>query len=295
MENINISELNINENENTNIVLYTLPELYKAKIIKRPSSQIKSPYVSDIILCDSNDETIYLAHCPSLGCCGLCETDSIVYVSKNNNPKAKCDYIIQQAYYNEPIKNKSVIIGTAPKLAEKMVHNALVNNYFLDFKTKTVQSEKCFKNSRFDFCGTLEDDIPFILEVKTVPIAHYENIDMKKYLKNNYEERPFESKIAYFPVGYRKSKKEPISPRAIKHLEELAEIKKENPEYRCMLCFVIQRIDVECFQPSTQDTFYLDAIQNAVNDGVEIKVLVINWCNNIAYLHNNNLRIKLNP
>ena len=28
-------------------------------------------------------------------------------------------------------------------------------------------------------------------------------------------------KIAYFPDGYRKTKKEPVSPRAIKHLHDL--------------------------------------------------------------------------
>ena len=143
MENLNIQSLSINESPK---ILYTLPQLFKAKIIKRPSSKIKSPYVADIILDDDETETQYLAHCPSLGCSGLCENNCTVFVSKNNSPNTKCDYVIQQAYYEEPTKNKNVIIGTAPKLAEKIVHQALLQNCFDDLPIKTLQSEKCFKN-----------------------------------------------------------------------------------------------------------------------------------------------------
>jgi len=292
MENINIQNFSIN---NTPKILHTLPQLVKAKIIKRPSSQIKSPYVADIILLDDETETHYLAHCPSLGCSGLCETNCIVFVSKNNSPNTKCDYVIQQAYYEEQTKNKNVIIGTAPKLAEKIVKEALLQNCFEDLVVTDLQSEKCFKNSRFDFCGTLENNIPFILEVKTVPIAKYEDISEKQYLKNNYDsptDYPFESKLALFPVGYRKSKKESMSPRAIKHLNELAEIKEENKETRCILCYVVQRIDVQSFQPSLQDEFYIEAFNNAVEKGVEIKILVINWIGENAYFYRNDLPIN---
>ena len=293
MENINIQNFSISD---TPKILHTLPSLVKAKIIRRPSLTIKSPYVATIILIDDKSETQYLAHCPSLGCSGLCETGCTVFVSKNNNTSAKCDYVIQQAYYEEVSKNKCVTVGTAPKLAEKIVNQALLQNCFEDLIVTELQSEKCFKNSRFDFCGTLENDVPFILEVKTVPIAKFEDLSDKQYLKNNYDnpiDYPFESKTALFPIGYRKSKKEPISPRAIKHLNELAELKEENPETRCILCYVVQRIDVQCFQPSYQDEFYLEAYKNAVEKGVEIKILVVNWIGENAYFYRNDLPINI--
>ena len=70
------------------MLLHKTNLLRKAKVIKRPSSTIKSPYVADIQLVDDDydvvDFTIYLAHCPSLGCCGLSDTNSIVLVSENN-------------------------------------------------------------------------------------------------------------------------------------------------------------------------------------------------------------------
>jgi len=59
------------------MILYQTLPLFKAKVIKRPSASIKSPYVADILLVDDNneplDDVLYLAHSPSLGCCGLAE------------------------------------------------------------------------------------------------------------------------------------------------------------------------------------------------------------------------------
>jgi DNA-binding sugar fermentation-stimulating protein len=299
MSNINIENIVINDDIHQNKLLYSLPKLYKARIVKRPSSKIKSPYVADIILIDSDDENIYLGHCPSLGCSGLCENNCIVYVSKNESKNTKCDYVVQQAFYEENDKQKNIRIATSPKLGEKITRNALLQHCFEDLDIKDLQAEKCFKNSRFDFCGTLNDDNEtfFILEVKTVPIARYEDIIEKQYNKNFingvYENRDFKSKIALFPVGYRKNKNESMSPRAIKHLEELVEIKKENPNYRVIMCYVIPRIDITTFSPSIQDTFYYDAFKNAIENGVEVKTLTINWIDNNAFLYNNQCILQL--
>ena len=64
--------------------ILTKSSLVKAKIIRRPSLTIKSPYVATIILINDESETHYLAHCPSLGCSGLCETGCTVFVSKKS-------------------------------------------------------------------------------------------------------------------------------------------------------------------------------------------------------------------
>ena len=78
------------------IVLYQSDKLFRGKVLKRPSKIIKSPYVADVILNDNsnvdinsnidiniNDDSTtdmqnYLAHSPSLGCCGLADTDARV-------------------------------------------------------------------------------------------------------------------------------------------------------------------------------------------------------------------------
>ena len=81
------------------MILYTLRDIIKVKIISRPSRVCKTPYVADIELPNG---TILQAHCASLGCCGLCEKDCYVYASPilSNCPQSKskvCSYKIDLA------------------------------------------------------------------------------------------------------------------------------------------------------------------------------------------------------
>ena len=58
------------------------------------------------------------------------------------------------------------------------------------------------------------------------------------------------------------------------------------------MCYVIQRPDVNCFQPSIVDPQYREAFKEAVDAGVEIITLVINWkSNGEAYFVRDNLHI----
>ena len=131
-------------------------------------------------------------------------------------------------------------------------------------------------DSRFDFAGIDCNNIPFIMEVKNVPLADYEDICSKDRKKMCYDDRAYDSKVAYFPDGYRKKSSEPVSPRALKHIRELTLIKKESIT-RCIMCYVIQRPDVNCFQPSIIDPQYRQAVKEAIEAGVEIITLVIKW------------------
>ena len=76
--------------------------------------------------------------------------------------------------------------------------------------------------------------------------------------------------------GYRKKRDDPVSPRALKHINELAYIKR-NFETRCIMCYVIQRTDVDRFQPSVIDQIYREAFREAVNAGVEVITMVVEW------------------
>jgi DNA-binding sugar fermentation-stimulating protein len=132
------------------------------------------------------------------------------------------------------------------------------------------------------------------MEIKNVPIANYEEIPQVKKSNNktskkkiqdapDYKSRPFDSKVAYFPEGYRKKSTDSMSPRALKHVRELTLIKNEttpDKPIRCILCFVIQRNDVERFQPSSLDPEYREAVQIAKNSGVEIMAMVVKWDKN---------------
>ena len=166
------------------------------------------------------------------------------------------------------------------KLAEKITHNALKHNLIqhISIDTSTIQTEKKFLNSRFDFCGKTTDGIDFVLEVKNVPLADYEDVPKKERKSLDTSHYAWNDKVAYFPDGYRKKKNAPVSERALKHVNELAELKETHGNnIRCILLFVIQRKDVSRFQPSIIDPFYREAVQRAWEIGVEIRTLQVEW------------------
>jgi len=212
-------------------------------ILKRPSKHCKSPYVADVLL-ESGEEVI--AHAPSLGCCGLCEKGSVVYMIPLDGKV--CKYSIWLS------KQKETLVGIYPKNAEKMVETYI--EYIVP-NVKKLEREKKILNSRFDFIGIDSNDRPFIIEVKSVPLC--------------------ENNIAYFPDGYRKKKTDVISPRALKHVQELQKMKEDFPHYRCILCFVVQRDDATSFTISDKDMIYKDAISQAIQKGVEVISIQIKW------------------
>ena len=271
------------------MILLTISQLHKGIIIKRPSAHIKTPYVADVTV-DSID---FLAHTPSLGCCGLADKGAEVLMEKTE--KTKTNFRVQLAIFNEPEKNNIQFIGINPKLSETLVNNALLNNCFHNLKNiKKIGREKKILNSRFDFIGVDKDDRSFILEVKAVPLADYDDIYAKERKKKDYTNRAYDTKISYFPDGYRKKLKDTVSPRALKHVQELEKIKQQEPNMRCILCFVIQRTDVKQFQPSLIDPIYRKAVQKAWINGVEIFTLQVSWSvDGVASFYSSKLPICL--
>lgn len=258
-------------------ILFQISNMHVANVIQRPSKSIKSPYVSDVIM---NEEQL-LAHSPSLGCCGLADKGAEVLVEKTST--SKCDAKIQLSVFKEPNKSNTQIIGIHPKLSETLVHQALLKDCFTLLTIEKVEREKKMKNSRFDFMGIDRSGKQFILEVKAVPLADYDYVNINYNKKrnsdsdNDYAHLEYNEKISYFPDGYRKKKTDTVSPRALKHIQELEQIKMENPEIRCILCFVIQRTDVKHFEPSKLDSIYKEAVQKAYINGVEIFTLQVHW------------------
>lgn len=269
-------------------LLLKLDHLIEGTVYKRPSKYIKTPYVADVMPFIDSTETMnresVLAHSAALGCCGLADVGASVLMSmitpKKEDEKLHCTYRIYLSIFKE--KNNETIIGIYPKLAEDLTEIALKNNYLhilqnvKSHRRETVIYVEGKIDSRFDFSGIDSNGVPFIMEVKNVPLADYEDIDSNERKKKCYDGYDPNSKVAYFPDGYRKKKTDTVSPRALKHIKELTLIKKES-KTRCIMCYVIQRSDVKCFQPSIIDPEYREAFKNAVESGVEIITMVVQW------------------
>ena len=284
--------------------LIKLDNLIEGQIIKRPSKYIKTPYVADIIC---NDEEV-LGHTASLGCCGLADVNASVLISLSpesktksrklvkNKANMKCTHTVYLSILR--YRENEQIIGIHPKLAETLAEVALHANLLTSLKNikryrrETVIYVKDKIDSRFDFRGIDQNGIPFIMEVKNVPLADYEDITATERSKMDFSERDFNSKVAYFPDGYRKKSSVPVSPRALKHIRELTLIKKET-KTRCIMCYVIQRTDVNRFQPSIIDPEYRTAFKEAMEEGVEIITMVVGWnINGEAYFIRDDLPIS---
>ena len=256
------------------MLLYTIPGTIKeATVLKRPSKTCKTPYVADIII--HSDETVHMAHTPSLGCCGLANKESVVLVNDIPNPKGVCTKSIQIAKIIND--NHSTYVGIHTKLAEIITQSAIKNNCIKKLQNvRQLEREKKFLNSRFDFTGIMENGKRFILEVKSVPLADYEDITAKERKKKDYSNRDYNSKVAYFPDGYRKKKGAVVSPRALKHINELKQICLEG-EIETFMCYVIQRDDASSFQTSVLDPTYKQAVDDARKCGVHIITLQVGW------------------
>lgn len=275
-------------------IIFSIANLIEGTVLHRPSKNIKSPYVADVLIEENNIKTEVISHSPSLGCCGLAEKDAIVLLSKLPiKTEQKCTYRICLSIFRDPQHpDCESIVGIYPKFAEQLAENALKNGLLSLLKNpKNYRRETVIKienkvDSRFDFSGTDENNIPFIMEIKNVPIANYEETpyikpSKKKVILPDYSSRDFNSKVAYFPEGYRKKSTDTVSPRALKHIKELTIIKTDSSTpIRTILCFIIQRGDVERFQISTLDPEYRDAVKNAKDCGVEIIAMLVKWHRN---------------
>tara|TARA_B110000305_G_C19465599_1_gene657670 strand:+ start:379 stop:1191 length:813 start_codon:yes stop_codon:yes gene_type:complete len=252
------------------MLLFNIGELIEGNVVKRPSEHCKTPYVADVNI----NNLHVLAHTAALGCCGLSDKGSKVLMIRSKNNKNVCSHKIILSEQTE--KGVTHLIGIDPKNAEEIVEQCLKKNCLRTLKNATYKREQCYMNSRFDFKGVDEDGKTFILEVKNVPLADYVDCSKKERKHMTFEDRQFDSKISYFPDGYRKNTNVPVSERALKHINELKEIRM-NDNYRTILCFVIQRTDISSFQPSIIDIHYRQAVQEAVANGVELLTVVCKW------------------
>lgn len=264
------------------IPIYTLPQLYKGIVLHRPSKVCKSPYLADVKIFDVDGNVLeenVMAHSPALGCCGLIATNVNVLCTKSESTKNKSKYII-----NHVIDENNVIIGVNPMLANPIVKSLLLNNKIEQFQNITqLKAEVTVDESRFDYTFLNEYGQKVYLEVKNVPLADVVDVSAKERKKMDLSSYDLSKKIAIFPDGYRKNKDEPVSVRALKHVNHLASIHKEDSNVICALLFLIQRNDVVYFKPSSLDKIYEKAVYDAYESGVKILPICVIWINNKCY------------
>ena len=206
--------------------------------VARPSTKIRSPYVSDVQIGD----TTILAHAPALGMGHIMKPGSKVLVTPIHNANVgKCTHCIQGVFEND------VLVGANPLNANKFFHRCFSKNLLEAFSSYSIIKSEVKANemgSRFDF--RLNENT--FVEVKSV-------------LVND------DTGVATFPIGNKK--KGTISERANKHIDELAAITREGNE--CYIVFVILRGDSQSFSPNfKKDPVFCEKLHKAYQDGVKV-------------------------
>ena len=267
--------------------IYLLPQLFEAVVLARPSKVCKSAYLADVMI-NGGEENV-MAHTPALGCCGMIVPGVRVLCTKSPSEKNKSKYIIHHV-----IQKDGSIVGVNPMLGNPIVKSLLLNNKIQQFQNITqLESEYTVKGeegseedgeaSRFDFTFVNEDGARVYCEVKCVPLADIVDMSEKERKKIDESKYDLSKKIAIFPDGYRKKKSEPVSERALKHVNHLREIKEKSPNVVCALIFLIQRSDVVAFKPSSLDPIYQKAVYEARDAKVEIVPICVEWRGSECY------------
>jgi DNA-binding sugar fermentation-stimulating protein len=122
---------------------------------------------------------------------------------------------------------------------------------------------KVNEHTRLDFVGTLGTKKIYV-EVKTAMISLSKNARIKRR--------------ATFPEGYRKSKMESFSPRAVKHAETLAEFASLPDTEAVYLVFIVPRTDcIDGLELNPLDPVYCKAVSKAINAGLNVRVFGMDY------------------
>lgn len=213
-------------------LIYKYPPLIPGRLIKRYKR-----FLADIEL---ETGEIITAHCPNTGpMTGVSIPDSLVRVSKSDNPKRKL------AYTWEMIQINSTWVGINTAIPNRVVKLALQQKLFPELADRydNVRSEVLYgkdKKSRVDFLLSRENRSDIYIEVKSVTLSN--------------------GKLALFP--------DTVTTRGQKHLVELSDLV---PNAKAVMLYFINRGDCDRFAPSdTCDPKYGELLREAVSKGVEV-------------------------
>jgi len=195
-------------------------------------------FLADIKL---DNGQVVTAHCPNSGSMTACsEPGQRVYLSSHDNPKRKLKYTW------EIIEMPNSWVGVNTLVPNRLVKNAIENEQVPELAGyDAIRPEvKTAGGSRLDLMlQRFEKDTCFI-EIKNCTLV--------------------ENGVAMFPDA--------VTQRGRKHLLELERLRIE--ANRCVMFFLIQRMDAEVFKPADHiDSAYADTLRRVhLDGGVEILV-----------------------
>lgn len=241
----------------TLLKMTSFPPVFLATVLRRPSAKIKSPYVADVRLSCGRE---LLCHTPGLGCSGLVEAGREIYVTlapEGSKSKTACAAIIAACSDS----TGSYTVGLQPLMSQKLAHgllDRLVSSPCI-WASEVSVTIPGFEATRLDYVGTQVDGKKVYVEVKNAMIAWDAATSRTK-------------RRAVFPDGFRKKKTEPVSPRAIKHAEALAALRKHDDTAACILLFMVPRTDChDGLLINPTDPLYCAAVGAAVRAGVSVR------------------------
>ena len=203
--------------------------IQKAVFIERPNRFIAYAKLS------GKRETVHVKNTGR--CAELLRPGAVIYVQESDNPdrKTKWDLIAVE----KPVKEGKRLINMDSQIPNKVVQEWIEQGRFISDVT-LIKPETTYGNSRFDLYVEAGERKIFI-EVKGVTLE--------------------EDGVCRFPDA--------PSERAVKHLEELIQAKKEG--YEAYVFFIIQMKDVRYFTPNT-DTHpeFAETLKKAQAAGVEL-------------------------
>jgi len=189
-------------------------------------------FFTDIELLDGR---VVIAHTPNTGSMKQCAiAGHNVLISKSDNPKRKLQYTL------ELIRIGEYWVDTHTQRTNRVVEEALRNNWIKSLEDYQVQPEYKFGESRIDFYLEKAAE-KVLLEVKNVTLC-------------------CNATTACFPDA--------VTIRGQKHLRELLAAKQQG--YRAVIFFLVQRAETTEFSPADEiDPEYGRLLREVVAGGVE--------------------------
>jgi sugar fermentation stimulation protein A len=180
------------------------------------------------------------AHCPNSGSMqGCCDPGRPVYLSYQNNPKRKLKYTW------ELIEMPTSLVGVNTLIPNRLVATSITLGVLEEFRhyNSLRREVNTSHGSRIDLLLTKNNKDRCFVEIKNCTLVT--------------------GKTAYFPDA--------TTSRGLKHLLALQALVASGA--RCVMFYLIQRMDAEFFQPADHiDPKYGKALRSAVAHGVEIMV-----------------------
>ena len=257
--------------------LIQFQNIKQLEILHRPSKKIKSPYVADAINKDGDE---FLVHTPGLGLADQCLPGSKIFATPSKNKSSKTDYIVQSVSVNEKDYGKT-LIGANPHTAELIGKEILKSSLWNPYPNFKVCNKK---PAHIKYLGDIylkAQNRYIIIEMKNVICASYDpnikRVDRRYVFYDN--KIPFR-RSGIYPNGERSQKykgKSVVSERSVRQIDSMI---KDKEKYQFAIVFLVNRGDCTAFKPNWQrDPIYSRKLVKAVNNGIDIHALGVNWTN----------------